>query len=331
MDARLRNLYEPLIVRDLHAIPEAVRRDRDDHGEVETLDAILRFTILAHRTAQHSRHAMIAAMTAREILSRIRDTERLLVECAIYAAESRPPWTEPPLAEPPSADADPPATLEELRSALRSEDRPVLEQWLVTRMDHPDFPREFFAIATDDFADLGHRLIVSLTAWKAAAVFPPQARYSVLSVALSEWLVRAEPETEGAEERSTDLDDLARSLVVTMVESGGDLVAFHHLALLDAAMQAEQIVANPLPLQRALGHLSSVTRPENSSVAGSDELPPLEDLLIYRYARDYAACLQSVPIEERLRQRIPGVDFQPMVLAARENRERSSFEEWSFA
>ena len=91
-------LYEPLIERDLGAIPDAVRAFLDEHSPHELFLAVARFAVLAYSPSQHSKRAVMACRAAWDL----RDVcgERwpdLLVECARYAAEVRQPWSEPPM------------------------------------------------------------------------------------------------------------------------------------------------------------------------------------------------------------------------------------------
>jgi hypothetical protein len=91
-------LYEPLIERDLPAIPAAVRSFLDEHSVHDLFLAVARFAVLAYSPSQHSKRAVMACRAAWDL----RDAygERwpdLLTECARYAAEARQPWSEPPI------------------------------------------------------------------------------------------------------------------------------------------------------------------------------------------------------------------------------------------
>ncbi len=87
-------LYDPLLERDLDAIAPAARAYADEHSLEELWIAITRFAVLAYAPSQHAKRAVMAARAAHEML-----TFELVVECARYAAESRPPWSEPPIFE----------------------------------------------------------------------------------------------------------------------------------------------------------------------------------------------------------------------------------------
>ncbi|MFZ2490195.1 MAG: hypothetical protein WA208_01795, partial [Thermoanaerobaculia bacterium] len=85
-------LYESLIERDLDAIPAAVRQFRDDHSSDELFLAVARFAVLAYAPSGHSRHALLACLSARDVRDVAGERfDDLLIECARYAAESRRP------------------------------------------------------------------------------------------------------------------------------------------------------------------------------------------------------------------------------------------------
>lgn len=87
-------LYDPLIERDIDAIAPAARAFADEHSLEELWVAVARFAVLAYAPSQHAKRAVMAARAAHDLL-----TFELVVECARYAAESRPPWSEPPIFE----------------------------------------------------------------------------------------------------------------------------------------------------------------------------------------------------------------------------------------
>jgi hypothetical protein len=104
-------LYDPLLERDLDAIAPAARAFADEHSLEELWIAIARFAVLAYAPSQHAKRAVMAARAAHDLM-----TFELVVECARYAAESRPPWSEPPIFE----DVELPSW-EELRANARGD------------------------------------------------------------------------------------------------------------------------------------------------------------------------------------------------------------------
>jgi hypothetical protein len=87
-------LYEPLLERDLDAIPAAARAFADAHSIDELYVAVARFAVLSYAPSMHGKRAVMAVRAAHGF----RDLD-LIVECARYAARSRPPWSEPPIIE----------------------------------------------------------------------------------------------------------------------------------------------------------------------------------------------------------------------------------------
>jgi hypothetical protein len=119
-------LYEPLIKRDLDAIPVAARTFLESHSEDELWIAIARFAVLAYAPSQHAKRAVMAVRAAGEVGLSFD----LIVACARYAAESRQPWSEPPILEPPSVD-----DAEPLNDAIASGDRLRAERWLAAHLN----------------------------------------------------------------------------------------------------------------------------------------------------------------------------------------------------
>lgn len=85
-------LYEPLLERDLDAIPAAARAYADAHSIDDLYLAVARFAVLAYAPSMHAKRAVMACRAIHEF----RDFD-WIVECARYAAESRQPWSEPPI------------------------------------------------------------------------------------------------------------------------------------------------------------------------------------------------------------------------------------------
>ena len=81
-------LYEPLIERDLDAIPAAARTFCASHSEEELWIAVARFAVLAFTPSQHSKRAVMAVRAAREVGLSFD----LIVACARSAGWPRT-WT----------------------------------------------------------------------------------------------------------------------------------------------------------------------------------------------------------------------------------------------
>lgn len=110
-------LYEPLIERDLDAIPGAVRAFVEESSPHELFLAVARFAVLAYVPSQHAKRAVMACRAAWDVRESMGDRwPDLLIECARYAAEARRPWSEPPILD---AIETPP--VEELRANARGD------------------------------------------------------------------------------------------------------------------------------------------------------------------------------------------------------------------
>ena len=270
------------------------------HGSEEAWKAVARFAVLAYAPAQHAKHALLCCLSAWEIRDLLGDRfDDALVECAIYAATSRQPWSEPPILDPPPPD---PA------ARLRGADRLEAERWLATSFDGS----HYFEVATDDFEDLGHKLIVANAAYKLANLLGEKGRYAALRVGV--WEMAAYGGARYVERGgSVTMDQLADN----MVANRGDIESAHAVFLYDAAMEAGR--------ERRVGDwLSALTRPSATLSRNAGEGRG-EGLPIYRYARDCGSYLKSHAIARRR-------GIERIIPAAWDNLEHGpSLEAFSFA
>ena len=298
-------MYEALIERDIAAIPDAVRAFRDEHGSEETYKWIGRFAVLAYAPSQHGKHAVLACLAAWAL----RDQpyfDDVVTQCAIYAAESRQPWSEPPILSPPALDADQRGDLGELREAIAASDRLRGERWLAKRLDDGDLARDYFAAAADDFEDLGHKLIVADAAWRLVPILGEHGRFAALRLGIWEMCAyRGETYVE----RGKVAEDLDQRLIDHFLANDGDLESAHALFLLEAA-RGKEIE----PRVRDF-----LTRDEPAPVRRSPF--PVPSPPVYKLSRDYAEYLKicALTADENVRA------------AAKANLDRSHFDELTFA
>jgi len=298
-------VYEALIERNIPAIPDAIRAFRDSHGSDETYKAIGRFAVLAYSPSQHGKHAVLACLAAWAL----RDEpyfDDVVTQCAIYAAESRQPWSEPPIMSPPAIDDDQRGDLDELLEAIAASDRLRGERWLAKRLDDGNLARDYFAAAADDFDDLGHKLIVADAAWRLVPILGEHGRFAALRLGIWEMCAyRGEPYVE----RGAIADDLDERLVANFIAREGELEAAHALFLLKAARGKH--------IERRVRDF--LTRDEQPPVPRPLSPVPFEP--VYKLSRDYAEVLQ-----------IHALTTNPEMRAvARANLDRSHFDELTFA
>jgi len=309
--------YEPFIERDLAAIPAVVAEFRAAHSADETWTAVTRFAVLAFAPSQHSMHALLACLSVWDLREDLGGQfDDAVVQCAIYAAASRQPWSEPPMLDPPKIGADQRGDIEELREAIAASDRLRAERWLAQRYNDADFAPDYFAVASDDFEDLGHKLIVASAAMRLADLLGEKGRYAMLRVGVWEMVAVGGRESGVGSGRAVDVD----SLVANVIANDGDIVSAHALFLYDAALQTNDDAV----IARVANHLSGINSPT------PDTRSPTPEVSIYPFARDYGACLKAHAIAKRLRPRFPNADFDGMLAAMHRNLEKSS-EEMTFA
>ncbi len=288
--------YEALIERDLDAIPRVVREFAAAHGSEEAWKAVARFAVLAYAPAQHAKHALLCCLSAWEIREKLGARfDDAIVECAIYAATSRQPWSEPPILDPPPPDPS---------AKLRGADRLEAERWLATSFD----AREYFEAAAEDFADLGHKLIVANAASKLADLLGEKGRFAALRVGV--WEIAAY-RGERYIERGRAVT--VEQLVDNMVANRGDIESAHAVFLYDAAVQTG--------MENRVGdYLAGVPQEAHSSLITHHSSLP-----IYRFARDCGAYLKSHSVAKRLGD-------ERIIAAAWDNLEHGpSLEAFSFA
>jgi hypothetical protein len=244
---------------------------------------------------------MIACLSAWELRDDLAGAwDGLLAECAIYAAASRQPWSEPPITDPPALEPDQRGDIDELRECVATLDRLRAERWLAKRYRDADFERDYFTVATDDFEDLGHKLIVAVTAWKLAKIFPP---YPTLRTGICEMTAY----------RGAARSPVRSDVIERMIANRGDFESAHAVFLYDAALETGdgEIIRR-------------VMEDRQSCLSGQAGLPVLH-FQPYRLARDCGAYLKSFAVAKRLGD-------NRIIEAAKYNLDHApSFEDFSFA
>jgi hypothetical protein len=301
-------MIEALLERDENRIRAAISDYRKTHSSDELFLEVARFAVMAYAPSQHSKHALLACLSAHDIREECGDRwDALLTECAIYTAQSRQPWSEPPILDPPPIEEGQRGDVEELRAAVAAGDRLRAERWLAKRIDDRDLERDYLTVAADDFEDLGHKTIVARGAWRLAGILGEKGRFAVLRLGIWEMCAY---KGERYEERGTRAELAA--LVDNALAEGGSVDAMHNVFLFDAA------IGTPAEA-RVSDYLGSLPMKQGEAFTSRRDVP------IYRLARDYAAYLKSFAVTKRLR------DIR-ILDAAKYNLEHgSSFEDYSFA
>ena len=285
-----------------------------------------RFALLAYAPSQHAKHAVLAVLAAHDLKDEFGAAwDELLTQCAIYAAQSRQPWSEAPILDPPEPAGD--GSIDELREAVAAQDRLRAERWLARRIDDPQLGRDYFLVASDDFEDLGHKLIVAVAAWKLAALLGEKGRFATLRIGVWEMCAYSGPPAmTGPGENAAPLLD---RLIERCVEEKGSLESAHAIFLLDAAFDALTFTRESMILDRVCAWLSlSGAPPPRRRPAGECAGSPLS----YPLARDYGAHLKSRAVAKRLRSEFTDAPVDDFIAATKYNLENApSFEEWSFA
>lgn len=301
-------MIESFLERDENHIRSAISDYRKTHSSDALFLEIARFAVMAYAPSQHLKHALLACLSAHDIREECGDRwDSLLAECAIYAAQSRQPWSEPPILDPPPIEPDQRGDVEELRAAVAAGDRLRAERWLAKRIDDSDLQRDYFAVAADDFEDFGHKVIVARAAWRLAEILGEKGRFAILRVGVWEMCAY-----KGARYQERGARAELSALVDNALAEGGSPEAMHHVFLFDAA------IGTPVE-DRVCDYLGSLKMKPGTVFTSRRDVP------VYRLARDYGAYLKSFAVTKRLR------DIR-ILDAAKYNLEHgASFEDYSFA
>ncbi|HUP65506.1 MAG TPA: hypothetical protein VM557_09510 [Thermoanaerobaculia bacterium] len=323
----IRLLYEPILQRDEPAIRIACAAFAEKEGDEALFHAVSRFAALAFNPSQHGRHAFLAGVAAWSLRDSPDSFPEILVECAIYAAEGRLPWSEPPVTDPPAVGADHPAGLGEIEEAIEANDRNRGERWLAANLERPDLGARIFEVAARHLEDLGHPFIVAAASWKLSMLQDRHPSYAALRPAVAELCMKR----EGGEARGTtgagDRREIALRLIDVFARSGGDPEPFHDLALFASALEAEEEGCPSAIAERVIAAAGGGARPGGQS----HELPEPGSLAAYKLARDHAQRLKAEWIARVLERHWSGIDCSAMLAAADYNLRSSNFDEWSFA
>jgi hypothetical protein len=202
--------YEPLIERDLDAIPAAAHAFLESHSAEELWTSVTRFAVLAYAPSQHAKRAVMACRAAWEMRGET-DFPGMIIECARYAAEARQPWSEPPILEPPAPST---GEVEELRAAMHEGDRLRAERWLSARMSDADVALRSIA--------RGDALLMLDTAVALEPLLGEKGRYALLRMPV--WELIAEPNAE-------DEDVPLETLIARAVEENGSVVSVREVLI----------------------------------------------------------------------------------------------------
>jgi hypothetical protein len=255
-------LYEPLIERDLAAIPAAARAFAEQHSADELWIAVARFAVLAYAPSQHAKRAVMACRAAHDFRSL-----EMIIECARYAAESRQPWSEPPILDPPQVDEE-----IDLHAALGANDRIAAEHWLASHLDS----------AHEELRSLvkGDALLMFDAAVALERLLGEKGRYALLRMVIAELLTPTEHPTDPIE-----------ILIDRAIKEKGaiDSVRDVLIAVIPSVSRGTWAAAGDMHAPRA------APPPGPSTHARDDRL-----LAPYPLARDYAQTLLAHAIARKL-------------------------------
>jgi len=306
-------LYEPLIERDLAAIPAAAGAFAAEHSVDDLWIAVTRFAVLAYAPSQHAKRAVMACRAAHDLRDELGDRWLdMIIECARYASQSRQPWSEPPILELPHLDPAQPHDLAELHAAIDANDRFRAERWLAARLD--DAHEDLRALAKGD------AVLMLDTAIALEELLGEKGRYALLRMVIVELVTETE-----------DVDEPLEALIDRAIAERGSIDSVRNVFVARAAPHP-----SPLPAVAGRGDwLTSVERvagEEQSPLPGRGERARVrggsrDELTPYPLARDYAQTLIAHSIAHTLPAR-----QQEFLAAVHHHLEHGeSFAEWSFA
>lgn len=286
-------LYLPLIERDFDAIPGTAREFLAASSPEELWVATARFAVLAFAPSLHSKRALAACRAALELKEEAGERwPDLIVECARYAAESRPAWSEPPPLDPPAVE---PGEAPGLRQSIEAGDRHAAERWLAANL--ADAPPVLLQSAT------GETLLLLDTALALLEPLGERARYPLLRTVVWDLV------------SGGDQEDASCPLEEAIAEASRERGAADRVSAVFVAEARSRLMGGerraPPPVHQAAG-----------GAPGGRVLEP------YRLSRDFAQTL----IAHAVAQRLPSAEARSLLEAVHDNlRHGESFSEWSLA
>lgn len=321
----MQQLYEALLTREQDQLRTLVENLCRTEGSREALDYVLRFAVLAFSPTLHSRGAVYASLAALDLLDELPEPSRVIIECATYAAETRLPWSEAPITDPPEVKGIDAANPRHLDVAIRSRDLRAAERWLAAAIEEDAPAVEFFDAAARFAGEEGFGFTTAAAAWRIAS-YAPAARFVSLRTALLEW-VRTREQSSQARAESPAVTP--RQVIDLYVMHEGKIDLFSPLLVLDAALMAEAVTGKSGRYSPIVDRYAIPVEWRHGSP--TDRAWSIGDLA-YRYSRDYATFLLSVPISARLERELPECGAERIPGAAQYNLEYAeTYEEWSFA
>lgn len=308
MKPAVRELYAAMLQREFDEVRELSAAWLGKGEDRDLFDAVSRFTALAFNPSQHGKHALLAAVAAGELREGLGDRwGALLIECAVYAASGRLPWSEAPMFEPPAADLALDATRESIRNAVATRDLAAAERWLAAKLEESTLAADYFQAAREAPGEMGGPLITAVACWKLSEAQDHHPSWPALRPALVEWC-GAPRGASAPPSDDRDRGERAVAIAARLDAERGSIEALHELLYLDADLEAERLL-----------------RGEPGVVLAIEMKDP-----VYPLARDFAAYLLAHPAARRLSARFPEVDPKTILEACRYNLENSSWEDWSF-
>jgi hypothetical protein len=308
MSPAVRELYAAMLQRDLDEVRKLSAAWLAKGEDRELFDAVSRFTALAFNPSQHGKHALLAAVAAGELREMLGEQwGALLIECAVYAASGRLPWSEAPMFEPPPADPARDATPESIRIAVADHDLSAAERWLAGRLGESSLAADYFRAAREAPGEPGGPLITAVACWKLSEAQDHHPSWPALRPALVEWCGAPRG---GRPSPGDDREPGERAVAIAakLQAARGSIEVLHELLFLDADLESRRIL-NGEPVV----DLEVVTKDP-----------------VYPLARDFAAYLLAHPAAGRLAARFGEVDPEVILDSCRYNLEHSSWEDWSF-
>ncbi|MFN2237948.1 MAG: hypothetical protein ABR524_01020 [Thermoanaerobaculia bacterium] len=308
MKPAVRDLYAAMLQRDLDEVRELSAAWLAKGEDRDLFDAVSRFTALAFNPSQHGKHAFLAAVAAGELREVLGERwGGLLIECAVYAASGRLPWSEAPMFEPPPAEPGRDATREAIRNAVAVSDLAAAERWLAAKLGESSLAADYFRTAREAPGEAGGPLITAVACWKLSGAQNHHPSWPVLRAALVEWCGSPRgASTPPIDDR--DPAERAMAVAAKLEAERGSIEVLHELLFLDADLESSRLLSG------------------EPAVALQVEMKDS----VYPLARDFAAYLLAHPAAGRLAARFPEIDPEAILDSCRYNLEHSSWEDWSF-
>jgi hypothetical protein len=318
-------LFEAMLYRDRDAIRGAVTADGSDDPGALFRD-LMRFGVLAFAPSEHGRASFLAVRTAPKLELTTAQAAALAYECAVYLADTRPPWSEPPIGDPPPLEAGQRDDQPEIEEAISSGDRLRGEKWLAANLAHEQLPVRFFSAAIAASGESLLTIPVALALWDVALEVPAHVRFSVLRNAVNDWTQHPH-EVRVVSQSNRSWAEAMKPICAVAARGAATIFDLQRIVALDAARRLENTAGDAL----SRGAVAAILSDADDDGGGEERVELKAPPPVYALARDYATYLQLYGMKDLMTELVGREQSIRVLNASWQLMQRENFEDWTLA